>query len=281
MAVYFTNPVLAQQRMADDQLPMQQEALRLQELAQLLQASQQNQRTQSEERQNRERVGAQRYQTDTYGEVARGQNEIGRRKAENDILQGINDLALRRDQLNQQAEQFRVQAGLSKDQMLNALEIAKINANRVPLRSQEQAEILLNNADIEAENAAAQRAIAAVQSLASQLQAKDEENLASEWLTSKAEAKEKVAAKAPSGIYIQEAINQLSQANPEIGKMLVPSGTNAVQLNQRRPITFGPNPVLTMPLQSTNAVPQESPLNALQTILTNLPSYRGFRVMAR
>lgn len=253
MAVYFTNPVLAQQRMADDQLPMQQEALRLQELAQLLQASQQNQRTQSEERQNRERVGAQRFQTETYGDVARGQNEIGRRKAENDILQGINELALRRDQLNQQAEQFRIQAGLSKDQMLNALEIAKINAGRSPLRSQEQAEILLNNADIEAENAAAQRAIAAVKSLASQLQAKDEENLASEWLTSKAEAKEKVAAKAPSGIYIQEAINQLSQANPEIGKMLVPSGTNVVQLNQRRPITFGPNPALTTPLQSTNA----------------------------
>lgn len=281
MPVYFTNPVLAQQRMADDQLPMQQEALRLQELAQLLQASQQNQRTQSEERQNRERVGAQRYQTETYGDVSRGQNEIGRKRAEADILQGINDLALRRDQLNQQAEQFRIQAGLSKDQMLNALEIAKINAGRNPLRSQDQAEILLNNADIEAENAAAQRAIAAVQSLAGQLQAEDEAAMANEWTTSEAGAKEKAAKKAPTGIYIQQAINQLSQANPEIGKMLVPSGTNAVQLNQRRPITFGPNPALTAPLQSTNAVPQESPLNALQTILTNLPSYRGFRVMAR
>lgn len=281
MPVYFSNPVMAQQRMADDQLPMQQEALRLQELAQLLQASQQNQRTRSEERQNSERVGAQRYQTDTYGEVARGQNEIGRRKAENDILQGINELALRREQLNQQAEQFRTQAGLSKDQMLNALEIAKIQAGRNPLRSQDQADILLNNAEVESENAAAQRAIAAVQSLAGQLQAQDEEALASEWLTSKTGAKEKVAAKAPSGVYVQQAINQLSQANPEIGRLLVPNGTNAVQLNQRRPITFGANPALTTPMQSTNAVPQGNPLEALQAILTNLPSYRGFRVQAR
>lgn len=281
MPVYFNNPVMAQQRMADDQLPMQQEALRLQELAQLLQASQQNKRTDSEERQNRERVGAQRYQTDTYGEVARGQNEIGRRKAENDILQGINELSLRRDQLNQQAEQFRVQAGLSKDQMLNALEIAKVNAGRNPLRSQDQADILLNNAEVESENAAAQRAIAAVQSLSGQLQAQDEEALANEWLTSEAGAKKKVAAKAPTGIYIQQAINQLSQANPEIGKMLVPSGTNAVQLNQRRPITFGGNPALATPLQSTNAIPQGNPLDALQAVLTNLPSYRGYRVQTR
>jgi hypothetical protein len=281
MPVYFTNPVMAQQRMADDQLPMQQEALRLQELAQLLQASQQNQRTRSEERQNSERVGAQRYQTDTYGEVARGQNEIGRRKAENDILQGINELALRREQLNQQAEQFRGQMGLSREQLANALEIAKVNASRNPLRSQDQADILLNNAEVESENAAAQRAIAAVQALAGQFQAQDEEALANEWLTSKAGAKEQVGKKAPTGFYVQQAINQLSQSNPEIGKMLVPSGTNAVQLNQRRPITFGGNPALTTPLQSTNApaLTQEDVLaNALRLMqgsMANNPSSRS------
>ncbi len=269
MPVYFTNPVMAQQRMADDQLPMQQEALRLQELAQLLQASQQNQRTQSEERQNRERVGAQRYQTDTYGEVARGQNEIGRRKAENDILQGINELALRREQLNQQAEQFRTQAGLSKDQMLNALEIAKINAGRDPLRSQDRTDILLSNAQIEAENDAAQRAIAAVQALAGQIQAEDEAAMASEWGTLEAGAKEKAAKKAPTGIYIQQAIDKLSQANPEIGKMLVPSGTNAAQLTQRKPVLFGPAAALTTPLQSTNAA-QPNALGAVEAILNQV-----------
>jgi hypothetical protein len=273
MAVYFNNPVMAQQRMADDQLPMQQEALRLQELAQLLQASQQNKQTDSQERQNRERVGAQRYQTDTYGEVARGQNEIGRRNAENDILKGINELSLNRDRLNQQAEQFRIQAGLSKEQMVNALEIAKVNAGRNPLRSQDQADILLNNAEVESENAAAQRAIAAVQSLAGQFQAQDEEALANEWLTSKTGAKEQVAKKAPTGFYIQQAINQLSQSNPEIGKMLVPSGTNAVQLTQRKPILFGQAAALATPLQSTNApaLTQEDVLaNALRLMQGSL-----------
>ncbi len=269
MPVYFTNPVMAQQRMADDQLPMQQEALRLQELAQLLQASQQNQRTQSEERQNRERVGAQRYQTETYGDVARGQNEIGRRKAESDILQGINELALRREQLNQQAEQFRGQMGLSREQLTNALEIAKVNAGRNQLRSQEQADILLNNAEVESENAAAQRAIAAVQALAGQFQAQDEAALASEWTTSAAGAKEQVGKKAPTGFYIQQAINQLSQSNPEIGKMLVPSGTNAVQLTQRKPVLFGPAAALATPLQSTNAA-QPNALGAVEAILNQV-----------
>lgn len=250
MPVYFTNPVLAQQRMADDQLPMQQEALRLQELAQLLQASQQNQRTQSEERQNRERVGAQRYQTDTYGEVARGQNEIGRRRAEADILNGINDLALRREQLNQQAEQFRIQAGLSKDQMLNALEIAKINAGRNPLRSQDQTDILLRNADIEGENAAAQALIPQITARARELQQQDI-NAMDTPFTLQSTAEKNAMEKARSGEYILKAIEELSK-NPA-AELIVPSGTNAVVVNPRRPIAFGPNAAFAAPLQSTNA----------------------------
>lgn len=270
MAVYFTNPVLAQQRMADDQLPMQQEALRIQELAQLLQASQQNQRTRSEERQNSERVGAQRYQTDTYGEVARGQNEIGRRKAENDILQGINELALRREQLNQQAEQFRTQAGLSKDQMLNALEIAKIQAGRDPLRSQDRTDIMIRNADIEGENAAANALLPQINARAQQLQQQDAKAMDTAF-TWQSTADENAKQKAMSGEYILKAIAEMS-ANPAT-EFIAPSGTNAVVVNPRRPIAPGFNPALATPLQSTNAA-QPNALGAVEAMLNQVRSNR-------
>lgn len=263
---YFLNPVVAQQRLADDQLPMQQEALRLQELAQLLQASQQNNRTQSEERQNKERVGAQRYQTEAYGDVARGQNDIGRRKAENDILQGINELALRREQLNQQAEQFRGQMGLSREQLTNALEIAKVNANRDPMRSQDRTDILMRNADIEGENAAAQALLPQIMGRAQQLQ-KDEFNTldGKYWgLGSESDARKTTEENARSGGYILKAIAEIS-SNPA-SAFIAPSGTNAVVSNTRRPIGMGTNPALTAPLQSTN-VPAHSQEEALANIL--------------
>ena len=145
MPVYFTNPVMAQQRMADDQLPMQQEALRLQELSQLLQASQQNQRTQSDERQNRERVGAQRFQTETWGGVSRDQNENVRRRDDAATLQAINDLALRREQMIKQAE-------LEKGRQLTAKEIAEIQSRRSMMRPQDAAENERQNLEIEQTN---------------------------------------------------------------------------------------------------------------------------------
>lgn len=145
MPVYFTNPVMAQQRMADDQLPMQQEALRLQELAQLLQASQQNQRTRSDERQNSERVGAQRYQTETWGGVSRDQNENVRRRGDAATLQAINDLALRRDQMIKEVE-------LEKGRQLTAKEIAIIQSQASRMRPQDAAENERQNLEIERTN---------------------------------------------------------------------------------------------------------------------------------
>lgn len=163
-SVLFTNPVVAQQSMAQDQFALAQRAQDLADRNALLNNIRQSQET-------AQKYGAQRYQTDAYRDTAQGQNQIGMMNAQTSQQQGGRRLDL-------DTVIARNNKEFSDKQLETSKEIAKINAQFPRMRAAD-ANILAekvkqHNDEAGGFNAAAKNAALMVKGAADDLKRADE-----------------------------------------------------------------------------------------------------------
>jgi hypothetical protein len=162
----FTNPVVAQQQMAADQYALQSRAQEQADRDALLSNIRELQKIQSGERVANNQVGAQRYQTEAYRDVATGQNQIGRDRL-------TSEAAMAKDKLDLDRQIAENQKVFNNANLATQERIAQINANRSLMRPQDIVEVgrLVTDHNVQADdfNSKAQNAVAIIQSLAGDL----------------------------------------------------------------------------------------------------------------
>jgi len=206
--VLFTNPVVAQQSMAQDQFALAQRAQDLADRNALLDNIRQSQET-------AQKYGAQRYQTDAYRDTAQGQNQIGMMNAQTSQQQGGRrldlDTVIAENEKSYRANQLATQKA-----------IAEINANASKLRPQDVATIgktvELHNSQADEFNNTAPNAALIIKNMADELKKKDSEDmlkkesgLFTRGSVAKKNADEKMAA-VPYSSYVAKAL----AANPTL-----------------------------------------------------------------
>lgn len=159
----FTNPVVAQQQMAADQYALQSRAQEQADRDALLSNIRELQKIQSGERVANNQVGAQRYQTDAYRDVATGQNQIGRDRL-------TSEASMAKDKLELDRQIAENQKAFNNANLATQERIAQINANRERMRPQDIVEVgkLVTDHNLQADdfNSKAQNAVAIIQSMA-------------------------------------------------------------------------------------------------------------------
>ena len=219
--VLFTNPVVAQQSMAQDQFALAQRAQDLADRNTLLDNIRMSQ-------DSARQSGDRRYQTDAYRSTAEGQNQIGMANAETARSQGGRRLDL--DTVIAENEK-----GYRADQLATQKAIAEINANASRLRPQDVANIgrtvELHNSEADDFNNTAPNATLIIKNLADEMKKADEEsnlkkagNLANPYSWFGASDAQKAAtdkSKAvPYGSYVAKAL----AANPTLAPYVELSG---------------------------------------------------------
>jgi hypothetical protein len=163
--VLFTNPVVAQQQMAADQYALQSRAQEQADRDALLSNIRELQRIQSGERVANNQVGAQRYQTEAYRDVATGQNQIGRDRL-------TSEAAMAKDKLELDRQIAENQKAFNNANLATQERIAQINANRSLMRPQDLVEVgrqaVEHNAFADDFNAKSKNAVAILQSMAAE-----------------------------------------------------------------------------------------------------------------
>jgi hypothetical protein len=261
--VLFTNPVVAQQSMAQDQFALAQRAQDLADRNALLDNIRQSQET-------AQKYGAQRYQTDAYRDTAQGQNQIGMMNAQTSQQQGGRrldlDTVIAENEKSYRANQLATQKA-----------IAEINANASKLRPQDVATIgktvELHNSQADEFNNTAPNAALIIKNMADELKKVDSEAIKkgeASW-NPWGEAKGKVEdlKKVPYSSYVAKAL----AANPTLvpyvqidgdklaarsmKKVTLDSSGRLVEIDQFNPTASGPAQIPLPQGQIKNpAVPQ-------------------------